>query len=330
MATLELRTAAQARKDRIVRNLYGATDEAALRAASTKTDDEILSAQGEALISALQASRPPTSGTFHFSAVSPTAKTITVRTSFGYARLVNPDNTLGTNVGSATVTNPINITIPAGTGHRSYAIIATNSAGTASGTITTLSSTVADNRITAIALSSLTSCTSITLNNTQLTSFNGGTGLTACTYLNLNNNRLTSFNRGSGTSLSACTSLLLGGNPLTSFDSAGLTACTGLYLGYNQLTSFDASAMSSLYELFLNENASVLNSFLLHPSSFQSPDAIIEIISSEQNVNSINAILSALPTTPSGLGATINVSGNQGSLECNPALAPSDWTVITS
>lgn len=331
MATLELRAATQARKNAIIQNLYGVSDTTALRAASTKTNDEILSAQGEALIAALQSVRSPGPGCFHFSTVSPTSKTISIRTSTGYARLVISDNTLGTQVGTGVPANIISLTIPAGTSHRPYGVISvTNGGNFVSGTITAVSSTINDNRITAVALSSLTSCTSITLNNTRLTSFNGGTGLIACTSLDLSANILTSFNRGSGTSLSACVGIGLFGNLLTAFNGSGLTSCASLDISNNRVTAFNASAMSSLYELYLYSNTSSLNSFALHPDSFQNLNSLIELYNSNQTTESLNAILLALPTTPIDGGSIIIITDNPGSLTCNPALAPSDWTVVTS
>lgn len=332
MAILELRSASQARKTAILQNLYGVSDAATLRAASTKTNDEILSAQGEGLIAALQSVRLPSAGCFHFSTVSPTSKIFTVKTSTGYARLVNPDNTLGTQAGTGTAANNITLTIPAGTGHRSYGVISvTNGGSSASGSITSISMTAADNRITAVALSSLTSCVSITLNNTRLTSFNGGSNLTACTFLDLSSNILTSFNRGGGTSLSACTTINLYDNQLTSFNvGSGLTSCIVLQIYNNRLTSFNAPTMSALNELYLYDNASVLDSFILHPDSFQGLDGLIELNNSNQTEDSLNNILSGLPTTPIGAGSTIRIENNIGSSTCNTALAPSDWNVITS
>ena len=253
---LELRAADQARKNEILLNLYGVSDTNALRAASTKTNDEIVSAIGNGLIDALRVLRPVGTGCFLFSTTRPTSGTITVRSSTGYARIVFSDNTTTGNAsGTGSSTSDINLTIPAGTVHRPYAVIATaNLTGTtASGNITLV--TINSRNIHAINVSGLSACTTLSLRINPLTSFSG-TGLGACTYLDLSANQLTSF---SGIGLSACTILDLSNNLLTSFNGTGLSACVTLFLSNNRLTSFSGIGLSACTDLNLSNN--LLTSF---------------------------------------------------------------------
>ena len=213
-------------------------------------DYEITSAQGRRLIASLAAIRGASNaGTCYLATTRATSVTFTVKTSTGYARLVNPDNTLGTQAGTGVAANSITLTIPASGLHRAYGIISvTNGGTTRSGNITYLY--LYDARLTEFSGVGLSSLTSLYLSSNQLTTFSG-VGLSSLTSLDLNTNQLTTF---SGTGLSSLTSLDLNTNQLTTFSGTGLSALLTLYLYNNQLTAFSSAGLSSLTNLNLDYN----------------------------------------------------------------------------
>lgn len=343
---LELRSAEQDRKNLIIQNLYGASDAASLRAAASKTDEEIMSSQGMALIQSLKSVRSAGIGCFHFSTSTAAAGTFTVKTSTGYARLVLPNNTLGVQAGTGDANSNITLTIPAGSGHLQYAVISVTNGGTTAGGAITQINITANRRIHALDVSALTSCTSLVLTSNLLTSFIG-TGLTSCSTLTLSENRISSFN---GNGLSACEVINLSSNNLTSFIGTGLTICSTLYLSGNPIISFNGSGSnpaiidltdtaisvinlsncSNVYQLFLNGVSAIIKEFSLNENSFSDiMGPLIEIIDSVQTTNSLNLILSSLPQS-SGYSPYIDIKGNPGSLTCNTDLAPDAWSVIVT
>jgi len=192
------------------------------------TSAQIMTKAGERLIASLAAVRGASNaGTCYFATTRSTSGTFSVKTSTGYARLVNADNTLGEQAGTGNATNNITLTIPASGLHRALGIISVADGGASrSGDITNLS-----------------------LNNNQLTTFSG-TGLSALTTLNLSVNALTTF---SGTGLSALTTLDLNTNQLTSYTNhpplIGSVSGFVLFLSNNALnaTQIDA-AFNALYQ----------------------------------------------------------------------------------
>ena len=209
----------------------------------------VMSLIGDRLIASLATVRASNAGTCHFATTRATSFTFSVKTSTGYARIVNPDNTLGAQVGSGVAENSIAISSPASGLHRAYGVISVVNGGSArSGNITYLSLNTA--LLTSFSGTGLSALTELYLPYNQLTSFSG-TGLTALTKLVLNNNQLISF---SGTSLTALTYLELSDNQLISFSDTGLSALTYLELSYNQLISFTGTSLSALTELYLSNN----------------------------------------------------------------------------
>ena len=220
----------------------------------TNTGDEtgarIAALAGDRLIASLAEVRGVSNaGTCYFATTRSTSGTLTVKTSTGYARLVNPDNTLGAQVGTGVAGNSFTLTIPASGLHRAYGVISvTNGGTTRSGNITILNLTY--NQLTTFSGTGLSSLTGLYLGNNQLTTFSG-TGLSTLITLYIDNNQLTAF---SGTGLSALTDLNLGNNQLTEFSGVGLSALTSLNLGNNQITTFSGTDLSLLAQLYLSNN----------------------------------------------------------------------------
>jgi Leucine-rich repeat (LRR) protein len=243
-----------------------------LIAAAELTSAQIMTKAGEQLIASLAEVRGASNaGTCYFATTRSTSGTFTVKTSTGYARLVNADNTLGAQAGTGNAATSITLTIPASGLHRALGIISVASGGTEqSGDITDL--VLNNSQLTTFSGTGLSALTTLDLNSNSLTTFSStglsaltdlslaynslttfsGTGLSALTYLDLNNNSLTTF---SGTGLSALTTLILYTNQLTTFSGTGLSALTQLYLAYNSLTTFSGTGLSSLTYLILSSNS---------------------------------------------------------------------------
>ena len=174
-----------------------------------------------------------------------------LKTSTGYARMLNHDGTWETVAGSGVPNNVIaclSKTTPTDGKPSFYAIIPCDASGNVDGDITYLN--ISNQRLTSIDVTGLSSLTYLNLNTNQLTSFDV-TGLSSLIQLFLNGNQLTSFD---GTGLSSLTLLNISNNHLASFDATVLSSLTALYLSYNQLTSFDGTGLSSLGALILNNN----------------------------------------------------------------------------
>jgi hypothetical protein len=187
-----------------------------------------------------------------------------VRSSTGYAIIMNHDGTYGTSgtfgpsavskVGSGdpavqitlagrTAATPYNSSLP-----KFYAIYPCDASGNLSGDLTYLE--LSNKNITSIDVTGLSELTYLNLGTNLLTSIDV-TGLSAVTSLGLSGNQLTSFD---GTGLSAVTSLYLDNNQLTSFDGTGWGGLKYLRLYGNQLTSFDGTGLSELISLNLDNN----------------------------------------------------------------------------
>ena len=278
----------------------------------TNTGDEtgarIAALAGDRLIASLASVRGASNaGTCYFATTRATSGTFTVKTSTGYARLVNPDNTLGTQAGTGVAGNNITLTIPASGLHRAYGVISVTNGGTVrSGNITTLDLT--SNQLTTFSGTGLSSLTTLYLTNNQLTTFSG-TGLSALTYLDLNGNQLTTF---SGTGLSALTNLQLYNNQLTTFSGTGLSALTSLDLSYNQLTTFSGTGLSVLTSLYLDNNQ--LTSF--------SDTGLAVLIQLQIRNNNLTSILVPLNLS-SGMSQPSDIGDNDLSFEALQAFLDS-------
>ena len=226
------------------------TTVAAQIAAAELTPAQIMSKAGEQLIAAFQQQLASNAGTACFATASGRATTFTIRTTTGYARLVNSDNTVGTRFGTGVPGAYFSVSIPASPSHRAFGVISvtTSSGLNRSGNITHLSLTALS--ITNFSGTSLTGLIELNLQNNRLTTFSPPAS-SALTYLNLSGNQLTAF---SGTSLSSLTNLNLSGNQLTTFSGAGLSSLTYLTLSGNQLTTFSGTGLSGLRSLYLSGN----------------------------------------------------------------------------
>ncbi len=177
------------------------------------TSAQIASKLGDVLIASLQALWTPTAGTAHFATAELAADMFLIKTTTGYARLINPDGSLGAQAGTGVAGTEVSVTIPAGEGLRAYGVMSVANGGSVrSGSITKLN-------FFGIA--------------SKIVSFSG-TGLSAVTFLGFQGNRLTAF---STSGLTALVTLIISANLLTSFNGAGLSALVNLALGYNLLKS---------------------------------------------------------------------------------------------
>ena len=121
--------------------------------------------------------------------------------------------------------------------------------------LTSLTSlTLDNNQLTNIDVSKNTALTNLSLNNNQLTNINLSKN-TALTRLELFNNQLTNIDVSNNTALQ---SLNLEKNQLTSIDISKNTSLTYLTLSNNQLTSIDVSSNNNLTRLTTDENVEVI------------------------------------------------------------------------
>jgi Leucine-rich repeat (LRR) protein len=211
--------------------------------------DQAVSAMGDQLIQSLRLTWTANAGTFLFSTTKSTGGIITVKTSTGYARLINSNGTLGPQVGNGISNDPINLAIPGMGLHRPLGVISVAGGSFRNGNITSIE--CSGQLITAISTTGLNLLQVLSCYENYLTSFDGS-GLYNLTTLSLNNNRLTSFD---GSGLSNLYVLNLNNNMLTSFDGSGLTNLFELYINDNRLTSFTAgSGLTNLNTLYLDNN----------------------------------------------------------------------------
>jgi hypothetical protein len=278
---------------------------------------KVMSLAGERLIASLADVRGASNaGTCYFATTRATSGTFTVKTSTGYARLVNPDNTLGAQVGTGVAGNNITLTIPASGLHRAYGIISVTNGGTVrSGNITVLT---ISNQLTTFSGTGLSALTDLQLYNNQLTTFSG-TGLSALTTLDITGNQLTSF---SGTGLSALTSLYLYNNQLTTFSGTGLSALTYLDLNNNQLTTFSGTGLSALTDLYIQNNnlTSILATGLDLSCGFDGMYGS-DIGDNDLSLEALQAFVDSLAVTTTGI---IEYAGNPGATAFAAWLTPAN------
>jgi hypothetical protein len=308
---------------------------AAQIAAAELTSAQIMSKAGERLIASLAAVRGASNaGTCYFATTRSTSGTFTVKTSTGYARLVNSDNTLGAQAGTGDVANPITLTIPASGLHRALGIISVPFDGTShSGNITEI--TLRNNQLTTFSGTGLSALTRLILDNNQLTTFSG-TGLSSLTTLYLYGNQLTTF---SGTGLSSLTTLYLYDNQLTTFSGTGMGALTTLWLYNNQLTTFSGTGLSALTALDLANNQ--LTSYTNHPPLIGSVGGLImlNLFNNALNASQIDAAFNALYQPPRWSGTMLSVIVTSGgtnaaptaaSLTARDAYTTAGWILLTN
>lgn len=179
----------------------------------------------------------------------------TVKTTTGYAKILNYDGTYeavdGAGVPANNITvlskapaSPFDTKIP-----KFYAVLPCDVAGTVGGEITYISSNAT--KITSLDVSGLASITYLSVVDNNLTSLNVA-GLTSLTQLFCYANNLTSLSISGLTSLN---SIYCQNNNLTSLDTSGLTSLNELSCSSNNLTSLDVSSSPALLQLYCDGNA---------------------------------------------------------------------------
>jgi len=306
---------------------------AAQIAAAELTSAQIMTKAGERLIASLATARGASNaGTCYFATTRSTSITFTVKTSTGYARLVNSDNTLGAQAGTGNAATPITLTIPASGLHRALGIISVPFGGTShSGDITEI--TLRNNQLTTFSGTGLSALTRLILDNNQLTTFSG-TGLSSLTTLYLYGNQLTTF---SGTGLSSLTTLYLYDNQLTTFSGTGMGALTTLWLYNNQLTTFSGAGLSALTVLDLANNQ--LTSYTNHPPLIGSVAGVVvlNLSGNALNASQIDAAFNALYQPPPATVFSIivtsfgtNAAPSAASLTARNAYTTAGWILLTN
>ena len=227
----------------------------ALKALTTDlpNDYEIASAEGRRLIASMKAEWNPNAGMFYFATTKPLAGQITVKTSTGYARIIDARGGISTGGGTGVAANSFTLSVPFGGSHRAFAVVSTASltGTTRSGDITYLGlGSSYNNQLTAIDVASATALTFLTCYGNQLTELNVSAN-TALTYLACHSNQLKSLNVSNNTAL---TSLECYSNQLTALDVSTNTALTNLSCGTNQLTALDVSTNLALTSITGNNN----------------------------------------------------------------------------
>ena len=307
--------------------------------------DSVASKVGKSLIESLKQVWPSNAGTFHFATTSAPSKTVSVRTTTGYARLIGNNGSLETVAGTGNPSTPISVVFPESGRIRAFGIVSTTSSGSVrSGNITYISAI--EQRIIAFDVSGLSNLTNLYLQNNQLTSFDG-TNLSSLSQLYLAGNKIKDF---SSTGLSSLTQLSLGANELSSFSAANLTNLTYLELASNNITQFDTTGFAALFELNLNNNpvkqfnASILTSLitvdlgnceLTALSGLQSTLLFtIDIYNNLLSSQVLDTLFNNIPENVYNNGGTINCSSNSGqptnsSLTARNLMINEGWTIIT-
>ena len=274
------------------------------------TSDQIMSTIGSNLITSLKVARSneQNAGIYYFATYNNLSSTFTVKTSPGYARVVNPTGGLDSQVGGGVAANNITGTLSSTSTNglpRAFAVISVASGGsTRSGNITEIS-----------------------MPDRFITNFNGG-GLSSLTTLSLYNNSLTSF---SCSGLSAVTSLTLSDNSLTSFSGSGLGYTTYVDLSRNFLTSFSATGVSAISILKLNNNSLTgVNMNNLTVGGYSSGPYTyyvgLDVSSNNLSADALEAMYTSLGSFGGGV---IDVRDNPGAASSDPSTATAKgYTVI--
>lgn len=280
---------------------------------------------------------------FKFVTTYANAFTVNVKSSTGYARMMNFDGTLQAVVGSgspssqlslspkATV-SPYNSRIP-----KFYAIYPCTAGGSADGNLTYIYT--GNTSITAVDVLSLSAVEYLGLLSQKLSSFSGeglsavteidisgnllksfsGVGMPSLKIANLRYNTLTNFNN-IGTPL--LENLDLTANPISSFDTSRMATMKKLNLSETLISSFDGSGLSTIAELYLGYNTN-LTSVLMQGISVQNDAELnyypaIDLPSCGMSAAALNALYTSLaPTT----GCYLAVGNNPGSATDTPSIA---------
>ena len=113
-------------------------------------------------------------------------------------------------------------------------------------------------------------------------------------------------------------------NNLTNLDVRANTNLNNLNCSYNQLNALDVSKNTELESLSCNGNS--LSS--LNVSTAHTKLVYLGVQDNNMGAAALNAIFQSLPPyTEPGTG-DIYIGGNPGFNDCNPALAPTGWTVL--
>ena len=245
------------------------------------TPAQIMSKAGEQLIASLQAVVVATPGTAYFATTKATSGTFQVKTSTGYARLINADGSLGAQAGGGVATTSITLTIPASGLHRALGVLSVANGGSSrSGNIT-----------------------SLTIGYNQLTTFSG-TGLSSLTILGLYGNQLTSINLAGASSLQ---DFQASANQLTTFDATGwgLNLLSRLDLAGNRLTRLLCPGSKLSYKTYAS-------GFGYFGSS---------VSSNRLSASALNDFFTSLGANPQGNQGVLSVQQNPGSATCDPTIA---------
>jgi hypothetical protein len=326
----------------------------------------VTSKVGESLVNSLKEVWPSNAGTFHFATTSIVSQTIVVKTSTGYARLIDGKGTLNSVVGSGNPSAEINVVVPEGGGTRCFGVVSTTSNGSVrngnilyiyayakriitfdASSLTSLTYlNLGNNQLSSLNVSSLTSLTSLYLVNNKLKSFDGS-NLSSLVHLYLNGNQIKNF---SSTGLNSLTQLSLVANGLSSFSAPNLTNLLSLFLASNNITQFDKTGLTNLIELDLNSNPiqqfngngltnlntiDLSNCQLNAFSNLQSSQlTIISIYNNLLSSQVLDTLFNDIAYMIYNNAGTINCSTNSGqptnaSFDARDLLIGGGWTIIT-
>jgi len=256
-----------------------------------------------------------------FTSTKDSAISGTVRSSTGYAIIMNYDMTYGSSgeltSGSAAVVgggvSGLNISItskapPSGNAPRFYAIYPCDASGTVSGELT-----------------------SITLNTNQITSISIPE-FSLLTYLNLNNNQIPSIELSG---LSSLEWFSLYNNQLTNIELSGLSSLEGIILDFNNLQTFDGTGLpGSVYNFSIDNNlltSFTLGDLLLDDSGFHYGS--LTLTNNQLDATALQQLYSDLHDKWDAFySPSVDVAGNPGAgagSGTDPSVATGkDWLVV--
>jgi hypothetical protein len=307
--------------------------------------DSVASKVGKSLIESLKQVWPSNAGTFHFATTAAPSKTVSVKTTTGYARLIGSNGSLETVAGTGDPSAVISVVFPESGRIRAFGIVSTTSSGSVrSGNITYISAI--EQRIVTFDGSGLINLTNLFLQNNQLTSFDGS-NLSSLAYLYLAGNKIKDF---SSTGLSSLTQLSIGANNLSLFSASNLNNLTYLELALNNITQFNTTGLANLYSLNLNNNPikefngstltglaeiDLSNCQLTGLSGLQSTLLFtVDIYNNLLTSQILDSIFNNIPEYAYNNSGSFNCSTNTGqptntSLTARNLMISGGWTIIT-
>jgi len=275
------------------------------------TSDQIMSTIGSNLITSLKSARSneQNAGIYYFATYNNASGTFPVKTSSGYARVVNPTNGLDSQVGDGVAANNINCTLSSTSTNglpRAFAVISVASGGSVrSGNINDIS-----------------------MPSKFVTNFDGA-GLSGLGSLTLYSNSLTSF---SAAGMSSLISLDLNDNSLTSFSTAGMPSyVTYINLANNSLTNFSATGVVEISILNLDNNSLTgVNMNNVAAGGYYTNSVYyslgLDVSNNNLSADALDAMYTSLGLT---LDAVIDVRDNPGAESSNASIATAKgYTVI--